>query len=826
MECSSTDANFLLNWILGEGKDLEQTIQIPTPYIEKVVQHWYRNQYFSYDSSDNKLESAKKIAIRFLEAASESIESEEIKNQVQNSINNVNNVDENNDVIENSITNEENQVQTMTTRVDVSLVIRELYNCYNNIIKPNIPENEQTYYNALIDTAITSIVNNYGKTYEQIYYPTIWEPLSNSGNPTTSSDNETIGDELYIGDYLNSNLIIDDAVYQDSSPEVIQVIHNSYWKITSDSELVQIHNPIFEDNSKYIRQLLKEKYIIYNGEDTTKEEKLNAGKTYIQSKTALDNLVAMLDKTTIDDKYIKYLKRDVQEFAQDYAFDLFQVPELEATKDLDNIMPEYVPYTVWPSEYEKAEEPWTKMIFKKSGETELCAPADCEITKFGSIYKIALKTAETENESNTSSTNSDTYEYIYLMADGNTNININENTYEKGQKIGIASSGTSNGVSTISIKMQMLSYTKQKIDITTRMNVKNKTIEDITKDEKNVIYKIAKDVIYYFDLLDQDNDGKWDHGIFTFLGIINPIIGTIWSTDTSQEMDYRDQLFYQEVLALINTAFNRISSPYCSDSNLENLNYDELGATGNNHSIDENIVTRLIDLALKGSDKTKEDTILGATRYYKIWKEIGDYNKEDVEEKIKNMKLKQQISGGLFYLPNEEYKQYQEYYINNKIRSIIMQLNEQKDELNEQKGYSAGYGKYEFESISDSTSNSIPIYDIYKGTIGEKVTKKLKEIILQLGEMSFKILNTDAGEETIIKNIIVTQVDEQIEGFADENEGEQQQSPSEDATFTDSFIIQVNSNVSARIYITYKCKEEGIINYDTLELKFKIIPRL
>ena len=54
---------------------------------------------------------------------------------------------------------------------------------------------------------------------------------------------------------------------------------------------------------------------------------------------------------------------------------------------------------------------------------------------------------------------------------------------QKGAKIGTATSGQTNGVDLISIKMQMLSYTKQKIDISTRMNVKSKTVFDKTAGE-------------------------------------------------------------------------------------------------------------------------------------------------------------------------------------------------------------------------------------------------------------------------------------------------------------------------------------------------------
>ena len=270
-------------------------------------------------------------------------------------------------------------------------------------------------------------------------------------------------------------------------------------------------------------------------------------------------------------------------------------------------------------------------------------------------------------------------------------------------------------------------------------------------------------------------------------------------------------MYEQECLALLNTALNRIASPYCSDSRLNNINYEEMGITKDiglekNDGPDGTYVweftgtpesdpkkeridiDKLINLALKGSDKTKEGTILGATKYAKVWtKEDKDENTKTVDDVLSSYKLKQGIGGGGFYISDEEYVHYQKYYINNKIKSVFMQLNNQKDELNEQKGYTSGYGKYEISSTQG-----------LEKSLQGKIIEPLKATIGALAQ----------GE--IITSIIVTDVEESIE----EN------------IFTDSFTIKINSNYSAKISIEYECSAEGKINYDTIKYSSEEVERL
>lgn len=813
----------------GHGVQLAQTVNVPHPYIEKVVNHWYRNQYFTREYFSKEMKNARKIAANFLYSLEEELAQKDIdvSSIVANAIAQINKVDmsSEDELVEIDITTSDDVEDNPVVSVDVSQIVSIFEGSYKTISLRFLDENQKENFDKLFKIAKDNIIYNYGLTYDMAGYPWVYHSLKDAGDPHTAADNkikvEVNGVETEIPISVDSLTSSDYSfVTEFDRPNVLEVISRAFWHVKSTQTIVQLHNPVFEDNSKHIRNWLKEKYIIYNGETKQKDERLKEGKSYIQAKTAFDNIVAMLEKTTTDNKYIQYLKRDVVEFAQDYAFDMFQENEIQAEKNLDNIMPEYVPYTTWPSEYEKAEEPWTKMIFKKEGTTELKAPADCEIEKVegNDIYKIAIKKS-TELEENYSGM----YEYIYLMADGNTTLDVDTGSYTKGAPIGSATSGESEGVNLISIKMQMLSYTKQKVDISTRMNVETKKIEDLTEEKEEICDIMGRATMYQED--------EWN----------------------------------QEALALLNTAINRVLSPYCKDSDLKHINLDEMGISNYEvRKVKWDDIKILVDLALKGSDKTKGSTILGATRYYKLWKEPEDYGSDNngiydngpYESNLENLKtsfdLSQQVGGGIFYIPNAEYKKYQDYYIDNKIRSVFIQLNEQKDELNEQKGYTAGYGKYKFKSID----GELGLVDIYADEIGEKVTKKLRSTIVMLGAISPQT-NTPEGldklwmdsvledeslaqKDSIITSIIVTDVNETIEGFAEEeNEDEKTVSTLEngviqssedenieDQLFTDTFRVKVNANYSVDVTITYKCVAEGEIDYNTMEYKIKSVPKL
>ena len=290
--------------------------------------------------------------------------------------------------------------------------------------------------------------------------------------------------------------------------------------------------------------------------------------------------------------------------------------------------------------------------------------------------------------------------------------------------------------------------------------------------------------------------------------------------DTVAGMRFRDeiQIYEQECVALLNTAFNRISSPYCPDKNLSSIDWWDMGIADyiglkekKNPGGDStwtfegkprskpaeefqkngtNIDT-LIGLALRGSDQTKEGTILGATKYLKIWNaKMMQVNQEDTKTiytELPNVNLKMAIGGGGFYIPNEKYKLYQNYYVEEKVRSIFIQLNEQKDELNKEKGYTAGYGKYQISRTEEADENLTKYVNYVKDTI------------------------YGIAENTCITSIIITQINEEID---------------EEENFIDTFRVRVNSNVAVDVTIQYKCTEEGKIDYTTMEYTTEEVGRL
>lgn len=748
---------------------LEKTVNVATPYVTQVVQHWYRNQYFTMEG--NELEKAKEIATSFLDNLKVRIEArlENTNIEVDADKESINKIKENGSKEKISI----DGVDYKVTK-DVKDVIEALQKKANKLINYFTDETIKESMRQYLETKIKSIAKNYGTTYKEVPVADKWtslEGFSTSGRPNVN-----------------------------------QVISNSYWRIKSTNDIQQIHNPQFEDNSQFIRNWLKEKYVIYDGVSRTEEERVLGAKSYIQGKTALENLVAMLDKATTSEQYLKYMKRDVVEFMQDYAFDLDQIQDTVAEKNLENIMPDYVPYTPWPSEYEKADSIWTKMIYKTDATTNLVAPADCIITTKGEIIEIGIL-------DETGLVN----EYVYLCSDedanGNqlTDLEMTDGEYKKGEIIGTAApssdseiegtnlSGQKTKTKVISIKLQMLSHTKQRIDITTRMNVRNKELSEVEA-EKSYIYIIMSAAKVY------------DTKEFTlpFYGLDIGIL--------SYDPDM--QLYAQECLALLNTAFNRISSPYCSDKDLSTTNYWEMGIakniglkerklsdgtsvwefTGKPDSNPQqefkkkNInIDSLINLALRGSDRTKEGTILGATTYAKIWVQktikANQENTKTIYTELPNVTLKMAIGGGGFYITNEEYKLYQTYYVNDKVRSIFIQLNEQKDELNKQKGYSAGYGKYQISRT-------------------EEAGEELKKYFEYVEDTIYGI-----AENSCVTSVIVTGINEEI------NEEEEKQ-------FIDTFRIKVNSNVAVDVTIKYNCTEEGKILYDTMEYTTEEVERL
>ena len=207
-------------------------------------------------------------------------------------------------------------------------------------------------------------------------------------------------------------------------------------------------------------------------------------------------------------------------------------------------MPAYKPFRAWPSEYEKADTTWTKMIYKdKSGgntQADLVAPADCIVTKKGEVIELGIL-----DENNA------ICEYLYVTVDKDENgeayakIQLSNNVVSNSTNTIIVKRGTTIGKAVyvkdyrmVIIKLMMLSVTRQKIDVTTRMNVPR-----LEWDKVAVNYPIKR-------------------------------LMTVIKFPGGDEKD----LYIQECLAIVTTALNRIESPYCEwDKSFVGLNWTELG---------------------------------------------------------------------------------------------------------------------------------------------------------------------------------------------------------------------------------------------------------
>lgn len=759
VNCSYYDLESLKKMV----PNFQQTLNTGTPYITQVVQHWYRNEYFY--TEEKELERAKLVATSFLENVKDRIiirtdnakVDKDITKRVDEYKEEINDIEP--EVKTDSKGNTSPIIKTVNVdgieykiRSDVDKVcqrLEEFYASLSSYFEEDVRSNMQRFLQIKLD----DIRKRYGTTYAFVDVEDKYISLEGFNGLDSSSTS-------------NAN----------------RVISSSYWRVHTDQkDIVQIHNPTFEDNSRFIRNWFKDKYVIYDGVSRPKDDRVIGAKNYIQAKTALDSLLEMLEKATTDKNYLKYTVRDVSEFMKDYAFDLYETVDTVNVKDLDNIMPEYVPYTPWPSEYEKADSNWTKMIFKPLlGATEFVAPADCELTIKGTIMELGIKDE-----------NGLVYEYMYvspdqapdghylaeILIDGKMlpDVDVNKKReYKRGDTIGYFAPVLIDmyPVSFISLKVQMLSSTKQKIDVTTRMNVRSKEISEI-----------KKEIDYIYDIM----SAATTYDTSSFLGI---------------SYDPDENIYNQECLALLNTAFNRISCPSCMDTSLSTIYYEEMGIEKRNLSNPKDEFEKsntdvfdLIQLALNGSDRTKDGTILGSIAYKKIWthKELKE-NQENAptmydDSELQNVNLKTAIGGGAFYIQNAEYEIFQSYYINSIVKSIFVQLNQQKDELNEQKGYTAGYGKYKI-SKTEETVDGLTKYIAY-----------IEDTIYGLAENS------------CITSVIVTDVNEEID-------------ETEEKKFIDTFRITVNANISIDITIKYNCTEEGEIIYDEMEYELEEVERM
>lgn len=692
----------------------DSIVSTATPYITKVVNHWYRNQYFL---GDDEISISTK------------------KTELAQMLTNIN-----------ELFTEYDELSTEVTYLEEDAIEKA-----KDEIEGLETEDE-------IDNFISSQMNNWlGKatTEEQK------EKLENIFNVATNSD-QVVGEDSSYDIIANP----DPAYYQlpaeaaiSENETVNEFFRKIYVEETRSADIIQIHNPIFEDNSQYIRNWLKDKYYIFNGttddekaqttgettSQTLNEKKVAGGKQYIQGKTALQVIDNLLEKST-DRQNIIYLRRDLKELFEDFEFDLENV-EIPTQKILDNVMPDYIPYTPWPSVYEEAESDCTKMIYKANS-ANLVAPAS------GTITKASNGTIEIEFESNDEQTISIAGMTLNIKGNVKPSVGVGT-TVKRGQVIGTASQEDN----IITIELRLFSVSKQLLNIQNYMNVEHKTYDGegkyrLSDDEKIMLYNLQ-----------------------------------------NSEIDMVKQEAYTQCQAIVNVVFNKIASPYYSslksvasvlvDSERDFLKYSTTNT--NLYSLEGNSIAKsAIINALNGVDITKTNTLLGATRYFatddEYYTGIEDVKEEKLKELEEEIKVKMEITNRAYGITEEEYLEYLGDILMKKIDEVIYTLNYDK--------YVEGYEEYS-QFVEQFGPAKEEVLNYYKnGNYIESSDRKTSQ--------------------DVITSIVKSNVEQEIE----EKDGT--------ITVTDKFTITANSNYMANWKFTYTKGPEGRINSSIL-VEYEVI---
>lgn len=501
-----------------------------TPYITKVVQHWYRNQYFTGEDGDlSQIKARVRAMLSNLYAYSQGINPENIG--------------------ENSETTDPNQQLSVEDYIEDEYLLRKIQEIENLDSIEKIKE----------------YVEKWLAVAEKISDKDIKTKMINEINAVLSQINNNITGTSY---QVVSNP--EPMVYQIKSEEdqkfsektdVNNLMKSLYIKETRSADLTQIHNPTFEDNSLYVRNLLKQKYYIYgkepiasdendNGTTTTKplsELKMIEGRQYINGKAALAWINKQIEMCTGRPDSI-YMLRDLKELLEDFEFDL-ENTERPVKKTLINIMPDYIPYTSWPSIYEKNESNCTKMIYKTGSEAEIIAPDDGEVTRV-SDSSIKIDFPNKENPTLT----------LYVEIEQGTFNLSKTGKIAKTKEIGKASPEDN----MIILKLRLFSATKQILKVEDYMEVKkyNYNVEPkISNDEKIALYNLQNSEIEVETQVDAGNI-------------------TSESNNTNLQR-----------IALISVVLNKIASPFYEYSNISEAvldsdfaKYRVNGVTNNNLS--------------------------------------------------------------------------------------------------------------------------------------------------------------------------------------------------------------------------------------------------
>lgn len=692
-----------------------------TPYITKVVNHWYRNQYFVPQKTD--LVGKKEIVMYLVSDLCAITETEDSSMDVE-------------------------QIKQIETEAELTAYIEGLRAKFKERVvgKDNAEE-----LNDRIDKEIDGTKKDL-------------ENKVTGGAYRTTTNTEPFYYELE--DVKTTRYSNDEKVNN--------ILKKLSIKEIRDRDIIQIHNPVFEDNSKYIRSWLKEKYYKFdgttdmknaeeNGNETTiktlTSERMANGKEYIQGKTALENVVSMLEECK-ERSNIIYMQRDLEELFNDFEFDLENV-EVPAEKVLTNVMPDYKPYTPWPSIYEKQEANCTKMIYKTTEDSDIVAPANGVITKSGNgVIEIEFS----DNDKETTTIAGMTLQIKAQQGSISGEKRVGQEV-TRGEKIGTAHS--KDGM--IILKLNLFSMTKQILKVENYMRVEKRDYGTqneeyrLTDEEKLLLYNLQEKEI------DVSEDGwLW------------------WAKE--------DKATILQRTALMNVVFNKIASPlypnYKSiESILENLTTAEeadfIGYAKRKRNTkileefekNENAKYAIIN-AMSGVDITKGTTLIGATRYIGIYEkdQPEGVNIEKVKEEVERIGVKLQIADRVFYITDADYALYLDGILDQKINEVIYVLNQKK----------YGKGWEEYDKLEEDDLKAF-----------ENAKKEIKEYYAEEKFLEGQIVLPGSSEITeVVKSNITTEYKELEDGTKE---------------VTDSFSLTVNSNYMTKFTLTYQKGTEGKI---------------
>ena len=477
----------------------DEVTKTAIPYITKVEHHWFRNQYFTGIQYDSDEEYAYVAKVR-LEELIDKIDNKIQLNNTQTSIFILDKIDlkDNNAIAQ--------YLESFESYIDDLSIDDELKEYCLSEIKATEKEFE------------TGIIT--GGAYKVIGNPDPeWHPLDNEELSAAINDNP---DYAEFADFLTRLAI----------------------KETRNTDLKQIYNPLFEDNSRFIRNWLKEKYFIFPGQtdnnqsidegngNTTgialTDQIIVAGKQYINGNHALEAIEAELENCDSRSTDIAYMLRDMKQLLEDFDFDM-ENQEIPAEKVLYNVMPDYKPYTAWPSVNKKTERDCTKMIFKTntSGHA-LISPSKGKIARIGEDY------IEIEFSDDASFLNVEARMTLRIVVESGTlenvvNLDVNSDVLSR-DLIGRVS--PENGV--IILKLYLFSVTKQILRVEDYMTVDKWTYDEMKEDStQNEYLKILYNL-----LASEFNDPN--------------------ETDEARVSEY---------IATLNTVFNTLNCPYLRNNN-------------------------------------------------------------------------------------------------------------------------------------------------------------------------------------------------------------------------------------------------------------------